>query len=126
MALARVDTLQQDRLVGTEVDEVNADIGVVVGRDTHDVSVFMFESGTGDDDTFGEGGGVWRRCGETGDGCFAEEDQPVPSICVGEGNVLGHFVFVGLGVVLFKEKVLAHGDIGSNCRVRLLTSSPSM
>lgn len=103
MALARIDTLQENGLVCTEVDEVDANIRVVVGGYTHDISVFLFEGGAGDNDAFWAVRGVWRWGREAGDGGFAEEDQPVPSVSIGEGHVLGHFLFVGFGVILLRR-----------------------
>ncbi len=101
MALARLDPLQQRLLVRhPQVDEVHVHVVVVVGGDADDVAVFALERGAGDDDA-GRGRVVG---GEAGDGGLAQEDQPVPSVGVGEGFVLGHFLLVGFGVVLWRGR----------------------
>lgn len=84
---------------------MDADIRMVVCGDAHYVSVFLFEGRAGDNDAFWELRGVCGWSGEALDSFFAEENKPVPSVCVGEGYVAGHFVFVGLGVVLLEKKL---------------------
>ena len=40
---------------------------------------------------------------EASDGSFSEGNEPVPSIDVGEGDALGHFLLIGVEVVLLEE-----------------------
>lgn len=74
-------------------------VGIVEGRDSNDVSVFGFESGTSKDDTLGPA----RELGKRG---ATEGGEPVPSVSVGEGNVGSHFIDIGFGMVIvaFKER----------------------
>ena len=74
--------------------------GIVVGRYAHDVAVFAFQGGTGDDDAGGRGGAGGREGGERG---VAEVGEPVPAVGVGEGGAGGHFGDVFGGVVLGEE-----------------------
>ena len=50
--------------------------------------------------SFGWGGFRGR---EASDGSFSQGNKPVPSIDVGEGNALRHFLLIGVGVVLLEE-----------------------
>ena len=50
--------------------------------------------------SFGWGGFGGR---EASDGGFSQGNKPVPSIDVGEGGALRHFLLIGVGVVLLEE-----------------------
>lgn len=75
-------------------------IMMIVGGHSDDVSVFAFEGGTGDHDAMVRLGSRGYRGGEASCGGVSEADEPVPSIGVGEGVALRHFLLVGIGVVL--------------------------
>ena len=129
MALSTHDSLHQDLLVRSQVDEVHGHLMVVVGGDADDIPIPSPQCRAGDDDAVvGLGGG--RGAGrEAGHRCLAKGDEPVPPFVVGEGYALGHLHPVRLGVILLgKGDLLAAGGRGGGeggCRAGL-TSSPSM
>lgn len=78
-----LDALDQDVLVQLEINEVDLNRGGPVGGDAHDVSIFLFEGGTGDYNAGRRVEVVGLRRGEGLDGGFAQGDEPVPAVFVG-------------------------------------------
>lgn len=100
MTLPSRHTLQKRLLARGQEYEVHQHPGVVVGRYAHDVAVFAFEGGAGDDYAGGGGSGGGGGGGERRQRGGAEEGEPVPAVGVGEGVAVGHFGDVFGGVVL--------------------------
>lgn len=96
VAVAGLDAGEQDVLRGVQVDEVDEDVVEVVGRHADDVAVLALERRAGHDDA--------GRGGEPLEGLLAEPREPVPAVGVGQGDVAGHLLDVGSGVVLGGRK----------------------
>lgn len=102
MGLTLADALHEDFLAELEVDKVDLDGGRAVGGDAHDVAVLLLQCGTGDHDAGGWVEAVGVGGGEGFNGGFAEGDQPVPAVFVGERDAVAHLFFVGFGVILYR------------------------
>jgi hypothetical protein len=93
VAVAGLDAGQQHLLRGMQVDEVNEHVVRVVWCHADDVAVLALQRRAGDDHALGGG--------EALEGLLAELGEPVPAVSVGQGDVAGHLVDVGRGMVLF-------------------------
>lgn len=93
VVLAREYALQQQLLVGVEVDKVQSQVGREVGRHADDVAVLALERRACQDDTV-------VALVELVDRGFAERREPVPAVSVRQGDAGAHLVNVGLGMVL--------------------------
>jgi hypothetical protein len=97
VALAGAHATEQSGFVGTEVDEMDVCVRVLVieagGAD--DVAVLLLQGTAGDYNAFG-------AVFEGYESLVAEEDEPVPAVFVVQGNTSSHLVNVRFGVELVK------------------------
>ena len=54
-------------------------------------------------------GGWWTKLLEGG---TAKEDEPVPAVVVCEGDAVGHFLDVGRGMVLIRDRLVSWLETG--------------
>jgi hypothetical protein len=116
VAVAGLDASQQHLLRGMQVDEVNEHVVRVVWCHADDVAVLALERRAANDHALGGG--------ETLEGFLAELGEPVPAVSVCQGDVAGHLVDVGRGVILFGAG--SEGVCWGRGRGEGRTISPSM
>jgi len=90
--------------------------GMFVVGDSDDIPVFMLQRRTSDNHRIG---GL-----EALNSFIAQRDQPVPTVGVTERNALGHFLFVGGGMIIIAlhigqpelfGQVLGHCGLSTSC-----------
>jgi hypothetical protein len=95
VALSGTYAIQERLLVGAKIDKVNICVGVLVVEPggTDDISVFLLEGATGDNDTLG-------TVLEVLESLVTQKDEPVPAVGVVERDTGSHLVNVGFWVKL--------------------------